>query len=172
MELLSQLHPKIVHYPIALFAVYAILEIAGALFKKDFFSKSAHLILFLGLIGAVAAVLTGNCAAEVLQHMNKIKSIIPDEAVNAHMEYANYTLWYFAVLLVLRTFIVLKKKFSNRIKYIFLTLSLIGVILIYKTGELGGRLVYKYGAGTELIRKEINGEPSAGGYRDKIFKLD
>ncbi|MGA7721573.1 MAG: DUF2231 domain-containing protein [Ignavibacteriaceae bacterium] len=170
MEFLSQMHPKIIHYPVALFAVYALLEIIGALFKKDFFSKSAHLILFLGLIGAIIAVLTGNSAAEALQHLNKIKSVIPGEAVNAHMEYANYTLWYFAGLLVLRTFIVLNKKFSNSIKYLFLILSLIGVLLIYKTGELGGKLVYKYGAGTDLIRKELNNGQSAGSYRDKIFK--
>jgi uncharacterized membrane protein len=170
MEFLSQMHPKIVHYPLALFAVYALLEIIGVLFKKDFFSKSAHLILFLGLIGAIMAVLTGNSAAEALQHLNKIKSVIPGEAVNAHMEYANYTLWYFAVLLVLRTFIVLKKNFSNSIKNLFLILSLIGMLLIYKTGELGGRLVYKFGAGTELLRKDLNSEQSAGSYRNKILK--
>ena len=170
MEFLSQLHPKIVHYPIALFVTYSLLEIIGVLFKKDFFSKAAYLILFLGILGAIAAVLTGNSAVDAAQHLNKIKAIIPVEAINEHMDYANFTLWYFAGLLVLRTFVVLKKNFSGGIKYMLAVLSIIGVFLVYKTGELGGKLVYKYGAGTEVIKNELKSQPPSGSYRDKIFK--
>ena len=155
MEFLSQLHPKVVHYPIALFIIYALLEIIGALFKRDFFSKSAYLILFIGIVGAIAAVLTGNSAVDTVQQLNKIRTIIPLEAVSEHVNYANFTLWYFSGLLVFRSFIVLKKNFSGVIIYSFVILSLIGVFLIYKTGELGGKLVYKYGAGTEIIKKEL-----------------
>jgi uncharacterized membrane protein len=169
MEFLSQLHPKIVHYPIALFVIYALLEFIGVLFKKDFFSKSAHLVLLLGTIGAIAAVLTGNSAVDTVQKLNKIRMVIPVEAINGHMDYANFTLWYFAGLLVLRTFVVLKKSFSTGIKYSFLILALIGVFFIYKTAELGGNLVYKYGAGTELIQKELKILPSSGDYRSRIF---
>jgi uncharacterized membrane protein len=170
MEFLSQLHPKVVHYPIALFVTYALLELTGALFRKDLFSKSAYLILFLGVLGAIAAVLTGNSAAGAVQQLNKIKTIVPAEAVNEHLNYATFTLWYFAGLLALRTFVVLKKKFSGGIKYLFVILSLAGVFLIYKTGELGGKLVYKYGAGTEVIKKELNEQSVPGNYRYKIFK--
>ena len=63
MEFLSQMHPKIINYPVALFAVYAFWKLSG-LYLRNFFSKSAHLLLFLGLIGAIIAVLTGNSAAE------------------------------------------------------------------------------------------------------------
>ncbi|MGD1007403.1 MAG: DUF2231 domain-containing protein [Ignavibacteriaceae bacterium] len=170
MEFLSQLHPKVVHYPIALFIIYALLEIIGALFKRDFFSKSAYLILFIGIVGAIAAVLTGNSAVDTIQQLNKIRTIIPLEAVSEHVNYANFTLWYFSGLLVFRSFIVLKKNFSGVIIYSFVILSLIGVFLIYKTGELGGKLVYKYGAGTEIIKKELKNQLPPGGYRDKIFK--
>ena len=170
MELLSQLHPKVVHFPIALLVIYALLETIGVLFKKDFFSKSAHLILFIGILGAIAAVLTGNSAVDTVQQLNKTKIIIPIEAISEHMDYANFTLWYFAGLLVLRTFVVLKKNFSGSIKYAFVILSLIGVFLVYKTSEFGGKLVYKYGAGTDLIKKEINSLSAPASYRDKIFK--
>jgi uncharacterized membrane protein len=170
MEFLSQLHPKIVHFPIALFIIYSLLEITGTLFKKDFFSKSAFLVLFLGILGAIAAVLTGNSAADTVQQLNKIKAVIPVESVSEHVDYANFTLWYFAGLLILRTIVVLKKKFSGGIKYLFVILSLAGVFLVYKTAELGGKLVYKYGAGTEMIKKELNKKPASESYRDKIFK--
>jgi uncharacterized membrane protein len=170
MEFLSQLHPKVVHYPIALFVIYALLEIIGTFFKRDFFLKSAYLILFLGILGAVAAALTGNSAAHAVQQLNKIKTIIPVKAVSEHISYANFTLWYFAGLLVLRTFVVLGKKYSGGIKYLFVILSLVGLFLIYKTAELGGILVYNYGAGTEIIKKELKSQLPPGGYRDKIFK--
>lgn len=170
MEFLSQLHPKVVHFPIALLAIYALLEIIGVIFRKDFFSKSAYLVLFLGILGAIAAVLTGNSAADAIQKMNKINIIVPAGAIGEHIDYANFTLWYFAGLLVLRTFVVVRKRFSGRVRYLFVLLSLIGVFFIYKTGELGGKLVYKYGAGTDIIKKEIKYPSASEGYRDKIFK--
>jgi uncharacterized membrane protein len=170
MDFLSQLHPKVVHYPIALFVIYALLETIGVLFKKDFFSKSAYLILFLGTLGAIAAVLTGNSAADVIHQLNKSKIIIPYSAVSEHSDYANFTIWFFSGLLVLRTFVVLKKNFLGAIRIAFVILSFIGVFLVYKTGELGGRLVYKYGAGTDFINNEVKNQPSQDGYRGKIFK--
>lgn len=41
MEFLSTLHPKIVHFPIALFVVYALMEIIGSFVKKDFFLQDS-----------------------------------------------------------------------------------------------------------------------------------
>jgi uncharacterized membrane protein len=63
-------------------------------------------------------------------------------------------LWYFSALLVLRTIFTLRKKFSGKIKLIIVLLALIGGLLVYQTGELGGNLVYKYGIGTKLIKKD------------------
>ncbi|MCL5027645.1 MAG: DUF2231 domain-containing protein [Bacteroidetes bacterium] len=161
MEFLSTLHPKIVHFPIALFVVYALLEIIGSFVKKDFFSKTAHLILFLGVLGAVAAVLTGNSAEDAARALSKAGVSISIQSIGDHSDFANFTLWYFAGLLVLRTYIVLRKKFSGSIKYFFIVLSLVGVFLVYQTGELGGKLVYKYGIGTNLKKAEIKNSPES-----------
>ncbi len=156
MDFLSNLHPKIVHFPIALFVVYALLEIIGSFVKKDFFSKTAHLILFLGVIGAVAAVLTGNSAEDAAHALSKAGVSISIQAIENHSDFANFTLWYFAGILVLRTYLVLKKKFVGSLKYFFVVLSLVGVFLVYQTGQLGGKLVYKYGIGTDLKKSELN----------------
>ena len=67
MDFLAGLHPKIVHFPIALLSAYALLEIIGIVFKNEFLSKTAHLFLFLGVLGALAAVLTGNQAEEAAE---------------------------------------------------------------------------------------------------------
>ncbi len=155
MESLSQLHPQIVHFPIALFFVYVLLEIIGAVSKKEFFSRAAHLILFLGVLGAFAAVLTGNSAEDAARELSKEGASIPFKAIEEHSDYANFIIWFFAGLLVLRTYFVLKKKFTGAIKYLFAVLAIAGAFFVYRTGYLGGRLVYKYGVGTDLKKMEL-----------------
>ena len=155
MDFFAHLHPEVVHFPIAFFLVYALLEIIGVVFKKEYFSKTAHLFLFLGVLGAIAAVFTGNSAESAAKLLASKGLSIPKQAIGEHEDYATFTMWYFTGLLIIRTMYVLKKKFSGNIKYFFVLLSLIGVLLVYKTGQLGGRLVYKYGVGTDLKKTEL-----------------
>lgn len=146
MEFFAQFHPKIIHFPIAFLIVYLLLELLGAIFKKDFFSKTAHLFLFFGVLGALAAVLTGNLAEDAFEGWNKTTSAI----LETHSTYANITLWYFTALLVIRTFLVLRKKFSNLFRYIFCVLALVGSYFIYQTGKHGGEMVFQHGVGTQF----------------------
>ena len=155
MEFLAQLHPKIVHFPIAFFLAYVLFELMGIILKKEFFLKAAHLILFLGVLGAIAAVLTGNSAEQIARQLSKEGAAVPLNAIGNHEDFANFTMWYFTGLLVFRTFLALKKKFIGKIRLLFILLALIGSFLVYQTGELGGKLVYKYGIGTDKISTEI-----------------
>ena len=155
MEFLAQLHPKIVHFPVAFLSIYALLEITGVLSKKEFFKKAAYLFLFLGVLSAVAAVISGNQASDIASQWEDKGAIIPFGLISQHEEFATITLWYFTGLLVLRTFLVVKKKYTGMIQYIFIVLAIIGGYLIYETGDLGGKLVYNHGVGTELKKEEI-----------------
>ena len=157
MEFLAGLHPKIIHFPIVLFLLYTLFEFIGVIFKKEFFSKSAHIILFLGVLGAIAAVLTGNQAAALMSKWENQGAIIQFHAIHEHEELANTTLWIFVGILVLRTVAVLKKKFTGYIKIAFLAFALAGCYFVYQTGEHGGKLVYKYGLGTDLKKMETEG---------------
>jgi len=148
-------HPRFVHFPIALLLTYILLEIIGIVFKKDFFSKSAHLILFLGVLAALAAVLTGNMAEEAAELLEEKGAIIPFGSISEHENWATITVWYFGALLVLRTFLAIRKKFTGFFQYIFVVLALAGAYFIYQTGEHGASLVYKHGVGTELKEAEI-----------------
>lgn len=146
MEFLAKLHPMVVHFPVALLLTYVILELTGIVFRKEFYQKAAHLILFLGVIGAFFAVLTGNQAFDAYEYWSDSNK----ELFNDHQTFANLTVWYFTGLLVLRTYLVVKKKFSTSFKYIILTLALLGFYLVYQTSKFGGELVTKFGVGTEL----------------------
>lgn len=155
MEFLAGLHPKIIHFPIAFLYTYVLLEITGALSGKTFFQKSAYLFLLLGVLAAVAAVISGNQAADIASGLKNRGALIPTNLISTHDDYATITLWYFTGLLVLRTYFVIKKKFNGAILYLFIFLVLTGAYFIYQTGEYGGRLVYDHGVGTELKREEI-----------------
>jgi uncharacterized membrane protein len=163
MEFLAQLHPDVVHFPIAFLLAYVLLEILGIILKKEFLSKTAHLFLFLGLLGLIAAVLTGNQAKDIAHNLSKKGVSISFNDINEHEDYANIALWFFAALLVLRTIAVIKKRFTGIIKYSFIVFALIGAFLIYETGEHGGRLVYKHGIGTDLKKMEIKPSNSDSG---------
>ncbi|HEX2983627.1 MAG TPA: hypothetical protein VHO28_08805, partial [Ignavibacteriales bacterium] len=61
------------------------------------------------------------------------------EILHEHEKYATMLLWYFTLLLGLRTHLVLKKKFTGKTRLYFIPLILLGAFLIFKTGEEGGR---------------------------------
>lgn len=155
MEFLSQLHPQIVHFPIAFMVIYALLEITGILSGKEFFQKAAYLFLFLSVLTAVFAVITGNQAAEIASKWKEKGAVIPTKLISGHEKYATITMWYFTGLLVLRTYVFLKKQFKGIVKYLFILLAVIGLYLVYQTGDRGGKLVYDHGVGTELKKEEI-----------------
>ena len=154
MEFLAELHPKVVHFPIALFLTFVLFELLGTVLKKDYLNKAAHLLLFLGVVGSVLAVLSGKQAAAANPNWTEASSAL----VRDHSSFADITIWYFVGLLVIKTYLVLKKKMNRTFKYIILVLGLIGCYFVYQTSEHGGQLVTKFGIGTELNieHKELN----------------
>jgi uncharacterized membrane protein len=149
---LASLHPKVVHFPIALLTTYSLLEIIGIVFNKDFISKSALLILCLGVFTAFLAVLTGNQASQEFNFWNNESKALLIE----HQNYATYLLWSALAVCTLRILLTVKKKFSDRIKFIFILFAIAILFLVYETGIHGGNLVKKYGVGTNLRQDSIN----------------
>lgn len=164
MELLAEFHPKVVHFAVALLIVYPLFEVGGLLLKKEFLTKGAYILLILGVLSCLAAVLTGNQAftqAEVWfdEGLALDDALIPFGAMNEHKDFANYTLWFYAALLILRTLYLINvelknkwEKFGKKLLYLICVLAVGGSILVTITGDLGGKLVYGYGVGTDLIK--------------------
>lgn len=146
MEWLAGLHPKVIHFPIALLITFILFELAGSILKKEFYSKVAFQLLVLGVVGLLFAVLTGNQAFAA----NNLWSNSSKELFSKHETFANITVWYFATLLLFRVYLVIKKKFAGRIRLLILVFALMGGYLIFQTAEYGGDLVQKFGIGTKL----------------------
>ncbi len=152
MEFLSQLHQRIVHFPIAFFILYFFFESFGVMLKKDFLIKAALVILAAGVLTSLAAVLSGN-QAQAAAGLLDINGSDLNNLIELHEEYATVTLFYFSALLFFRIYLVTKKKFEGNFRYLFILLGLIGCYLIYTTGIHGGDLVFKHGIGTQFFGK-------------------
>ena len=151
MDFLAGLHPAVVHFPIALLILYTLFEVIGIFWKNKTFARIVTLILFLGILGTVAALLTGNSAEEAALALMERGINIPRQIITEHRDYANITLWYFLAVLVIRIYLMLRNNLTGKFRIILSILALIGCFFVYETGEHGAELVYEYGVGTELI---------------------
>lgn len=154
MKFLADLHPMIVHFPVAFFILYSILEILAVIFKNKFIGKTAMLILAAGVLTAVFAVLTGNQAEEIAETLIKTGNTSLSETLDEHESFATITLWFFTGVLILKIYVTIKKISETGIKYLFIFLAAAGIYLTYETARHGGDLVYEYGVGTKLTEAQ------------------
>lgn len=153
MNFMAELHPFIVHFPIALLSLYIVLEVTTYFIKNDSLNNFTNWILLFAILMAVNAVLTGNQAEQAAFSVMQNAPGVVEEAIEHHEQYATYTLWYFLIVLVSRYYLLQKNKMTKPFKVLMIILALCGGILLFQTGLSGGKLVYKYGVGTELFNK-------------------
>jgi uncharacterized membrane protein len=139
-------HPMFVHFPIALLFTSVLLDLIAYSLpgRARVLLRSVGSVL--GVIGALAALatyLTGRAAAQTV--------LIPGMAhalVNAHWEWAFWTLWYFAGLAVVRVVMLLTGRASGpRATAALAITGLIGLGLLFETADRGAELVYGQGVG-------------------------
>jgi uncharacterized membrane protein len=140
-------HPKVVHVPIAL-AVLMPLIAAGALLAwwRDWMSRRVWIgvvVLQAILVGsAFVALRTGEAEEDA------VEKIVAEDAIHEHEEAAEWFLWASAIVLAL---IAAAAVLPNaRVALGLALLGTLGTLLVfaagYRTGHLGGELVYRHGA--------------------------
>lgn len=156
--LLAQLHPVIVHFPIGLLTLYAVLELLP--FRKTWtdprwiFAK--RILLFFGTLAVIVAATTGEARGG--------ENIAPGTALAMHELMATITKIIFIVLagaqVVVATTTVVTRWVSKRewmyviwkilerisniitLRPVIIVGALAGLIAITLTGALGGGMVY------------------------------
>ncbi len=148
------IHPIVVHFPIALLLVYSVIKILP--WKKwlpNFAWKDIEIVLLtFGLLGAFASSSTG----EIAEHL-----VRPEERlVETHAFFAALSTWLFGLLLAGEILSYLNIKFLSRPEFakyqkwpnlvakiltektLSKVLAFLGLIAIFMTGLLGGVMVY------------------------------
>ena len=138
-EFLVPLHPKIVHFPIALFITALIFESLGAALKKKELHQAALIVYVAAALLTPFVVWSGYEEAERLNLHHPI--------LEKHEFLGFATMWVSLVSLPVLWFV--HKKCLKIYRGLFLLLLIGMASLVILTGHFGGRMVYEYGIGIE-----------------------
>ena len=137
------LHPLVIHFPIALFIVGAFGDLIDTLFGRPrWLSHAATTLFALGALSAIVACVTGQQALDTVLMPGMAHPI-----VQSHRTWAFVTTLYFSVLTLVRVAATLRAPLPRAYRVVLLVAALIGVAGLQQTAERGGRLVYEQGVG-------------------------
>ncbi|MEW6749477.1 MAG: DUF2231 domain-containing protein [Candidatus Latescibacterota bacterium] len=137
-------HPLIVHFPVVL-PVAAVLVDALALAARRFgwLPAAVTAAYLLAALAAWAAYLSGRQAADGV--------LVPAAAnplLTEHEDWAERTVWFFAVLALVRIGVHWKRPAAPvALRLALLLAGVAGTLLLYQTGERGAQLVFRHGVG-------------------------
>ena len=144
---LPNLHPALVHFPIALLSAAVLFDAAClALRRQVWLDRAAAALYGLGALGAWAAFLAGGSAEEGLRDVAP-----PVEAlIEQHEEWAERTLWSVAILALARVAFAWWQRREPEVRRLgarmgILALAGVAMWLMMQTADFGGALVYRHG---------------------------
>lgn len=139
-------HPMVVHYPIAFLSAFFVLEVAGFASRRPALRNLATGLLYLGALGALAAVAAGLVAADRVPHSEEVHGIMEWH------ERLGITVAVLATgLAVWRA--LAKVDFSGMAEALYLSLAGMVITCMVFGADLGGRMVYQYGVAVESLQQ-------------------
>ncbi len=152
-EWMSNIHPLIIHFPIALLIIAVIADLGGLIFKKyDWLRPAAIFLYTFGALGTIAAYFSGKQAADIVNFPPPSYPVISE-----HADLALYTMLFFGIYTLIRLF--LRWKGLDQRSLVAWGLFFIaagGLFLIKATADHGGELVYRFGVGTVATSEQID----------------
>lgn len=146
---MDNVHPLIIHFPIALLLTSVGLDAAAILLRQSGWHRIALWNLVLGTLGAGAAVLSGLQAEDMAKHSFEIWKIM-----TLHKRLGFCTFGLAAVSSTAR--LVMRDQLGVRARGTMLVLALALVTTICWGAYLGGDLVYELGVGSSFGRQDIS----------------
>jgi len=145
---LQNIHPLVVHFPIALFAGAALFYFLSWIFRNQTFATTAFLLLILGTLAAGAAVGSILYGEEGVTVSRSVRANL----LESHEKLMLTTL---GVSIGLAIWAVMARPFpkKKRVLFLFLLLVLLGIMTI--GADYGARMVYDYNAGGDACSQPI-----------------
>jgi uncharacterized membrane protein len=154
------LHVLLVHFPIALIFTALLFDLGCLVARSSvWLDRAAAALYLLGTIGAGAAYLAGEHAAESLGNI----SPTAEAALADHEGSATITLIALVIVTLVRLWVSWLSRNDRRISLgIFrlaaLPMALAALALVAVTADRGGNLVYRHGLGVQMDEKEPSGQ--------------
>ncbi len=153
MNSVINIHPAFVHFPIALFFLYAVMEIArlSVLTKYSWWDTVKKGLLFLGVPFAYLTIITGGLAEEAFA------GSALGNVVAMHETFAWTTAIIFTVIAAVYLFAYRRSPWAEKLAGTWLipVLALVGLICLFVVGSLGASIVY--GPSVDPVVKFIYG---------------
>jgi uncharacterized membrane protein len=145
---LQNIHPLVVHFPIAFLVGAALFYFLSWIFRNQTFATTALLLLILGTLSAGAAVGTGLYGEE---------GVMVSRSVREHLlEYhENIMLGTLGLSIVLSIWALVARPFPRKKRWIFLVLLLVLLGAMTVGADYGARMVYDYNAGGNACSQPI-----------------
>jgi len=140
---LPNIHPMIVHFPIACLMIYTVLEVISRVVPRRAVSLlvTKKILLFVGVAFAWMALQTGEIAADVIGDAHK------NFANMTYQTYGFLALWYLLKSVVSSWWFtapswLVTLTHHRRIHLVIMLIAIFGSVLLMITGALGGSMVY------------------------------
>lgn len=162
---MENIHPLIVHFPIALLNAFFVMELLGFVLKKEELGIAATWMLYLGTIGALAAVSAGLWAAYTVPHTAEEYAIMT--------EHRNLGLAVLALAIVLSVWrFRAGGAFSFKWRVLHLIVALVTLAVMAYGADRGGLMVYKYGVGVRAVPVKVRHHHGLFGGEEKERRDD
>src|SRR5690625_2493895 len=149
-EWAPNIHPIVVHFPIALLVVALLLDLIRIVKREHTGLNLAVQILYgLGTLGLIVSFITGRQATETVEVAGQAFSVLA-----SHENWAFATMIFFIVFFGLRFAVYwFQLDMRKSISFVSVLLGLIGLELVAITGDRGGELVFGHGVGVTAIQE-------------------
>ncbi len=132
--MMYDLHPLVIHFPIALFSAAILFDLLFLIFNNNDFYVGGWWTMLFALVASAAAIATGIIDDTLIGHLGSV-----------------YPLWlnhglvqFFSCILFLTLFLWRTKDksifYDNLKKRVYTATALIGIVILYYGGHLGAEL--------------------------------
>ena len=147
----NPLHPAVVHFPIVLIVLGALLSVVAVFWRKGYVPAFAAALLALGAVGSWAAMETGESDGGLVEQA----APQAESLLDAHEDWAKRTLTAAAIAAVIAVAAAALFRFPRAARGVAVAAALAAGVAswtVYETGHRGGELVYQHGAGVDPTR--------------------
>jgi len=153
---MDNIHPLLVHFPIAFLSAFFALDLVGTIAKKPQWRSVASWFLFFGTIAALFTVIAGLVAASSVAHGGNVHDIMERH------EHIGLSVLALAVVLS-----IWRMKSGSLLRgganSFFLILSALLCVLMMLGADLGGLMVYQYGVAVKAVQAPEGGHDHGHG---------
>ena len=146
---LQNIHPLVVHFPIAFLTGAALFYFLTWIFRKEVLSITALFVLILGAISGVVALGTGLYAEPGVM----VSFSVRENLLNPHKQLMFITM---GLSIAITIWALISPPFPKKGRPIFLLLFLVLLAAMILGADYGARMVYDYNAGGSACPQPID----------------